>query len=104
MAIALKEEYINMHDAIHDPEATSVVINGITYPIEFTKNTNLRHVKYKENNTPITFIEQNTKANSDYARRARDGENITWGMRDMGGWIFIDQQKIAEFELSQKKT
>ena len=72
-----------IHYAIHS-DADNVVIDGVSYPIGEGSN-GCRKVNYGD----ITFMEQNEDKNSRYAERARNGENITWGMRNPEQWILI---------------
>lgn len=88
----MKLEYITIHNAIHTPEQTHVAVHGVALPINKAAN-GCRYVDYYDGDQKITirFIEQNKKkALSPYAKRALDGEKITWGMRP-GEWILIDK-------------
>lgn len=93
----MKQEYIDIHNAIHNKELNEVEINNEKLPIQKT-GSGLRFVDYDD----IRWIEQNKSKNSTYAVRARNGEKITWGMRPHNGWILIDKATTVGTMMKQK--
>ena len=41
-----------------------------------------------------TFIEQNPNKETDYAKRAKNGESITWLIRDMNWGLIVNDEVI----------
>jgi len=82
-----------IHRAIHKTgvfEGGQVIlaIDGQELPIRVSAN-GCRFINYMG----ITFMEQNKNKNSVYAKRARAGEHITWGIR-INNWLFITDHAI----------
>lgn len=82
------EQLLMIHNAIHG-EDSLVTINNIEYPIIDGKN-GCRRCDFMG----IRFIEQNKNKESSYAREAREGAKITWGIRVIGPWIYIKDGHI----------
>lgn len=78
-----------IHQAIHDPEKNTFEIAGKVYPIEVHPN-GCRFVEYEG----VQFMEQNKSKNSAFAKQAREGKRITWGIRS-GNWIYIDDTSVT---------
>lgn len=91
----LREAYITIHDAIHNPTIPLVVKNlpgGET--LKISKIKGLRSVHYDG----IQFIEQNPNKSSAHAKLAREGKRITWGVVPNGPWIYIDDEIAKRFK------
>lgn len=82
-----------IHNSIHNGTKL-VIIDNKFYVIEVASNK-CRYLEY----SGITFMEQNKNKKkwnsekkkfyySDYAKQAREGNKITWGIKP-GKWIFI---------------
>lgn len=82
------ENLKRIHKAIHGKNIVAVMINGRRYEVKIARNR-CRYIDFNG----IRFMEQNKYKNSEYARRARNGERITWGIRP-GRWIYIDDNEI----------
>lgn len=86
----MKQAYITIHQAIHDPNAKEVTVDGLVKPIRVLERNGCRYVDHWDpEDGAIRFMEQNKNSKSDYARRARSGEKITWGTRDRKPWILV---------------
>lgn len=89
-------ELISIIDAaIHTPKLESIVLpdeNHILkeYPITIASN-GCRHFVYNS----IDFMEQNKKTFSKFAELARNGHNITWGIRP-GSWLYVLDNKLIK--------
>lgn len=84
------EKVIIIHNAIHNPYAHDVVLDGKIYSINHYYN-GCRYVDYDG----VRFMEQNPAKNSRYATRARMGDAITWGMKQPN-WICIINGEIRD--------
>lgn len=70
---AIKAKARLAHEAIHNPSATYAEIDNQAYPI--TKHRNgCRMVKIGT----YVVMEQNKLKNTEYGRRARAGEHLSW--------------------------
>lgn len=78
-----KETAVLIHNAIHNPKAKEVVIDGHYYPI-LRGDNGCRYVEWNN----IKWMEQNPAKNSQWATRCRMGDEITWGIVP-GNWILI---------------
>jgi hypothetical protein len=74
-----------IHNAIHSGKE-----RVLGFPITVSPNNNCRQVKFKN----VLFMEQNKSKDSSYAKLAREGHKITWGIRP-GDWIKIMDGKIT---------
>jgi hypothetical protein len=96
----MKQEYITIHNALHDASVTSLTVNK--QQLNITTGANgCRSTFYKDGDEVIKFMEQNKTKTSRFAQRARAGEKITWGIRN-GDWILIDNDTINKFVASQR--
>lgn len=90
------ETLLSIHRAIHNRSVNSLEIEGKNYPIEISQSNGCRHLLYPG----INFMEQNKAKESPWAKRARNGELITWGIRyatkanPNAPWIRIINDKI----------
>tara|TARA_R110002020_G_scaffold453416_1_gene668179 strand:- start:26 stop:298 length:273 start_codon:yes stop_codon:yes gene_type:complete len=84
-----KTDYVTIHQAIHS-KASNVMIKGTMYQV--TKRSNgCKSVKIPGIGT---FIEQNPNKETDYAKRAKNGESITWLIRDMNWGLIVNDEVI----------
>ncbi|MCW3978268.1 MAG: hypothetical protein NWF12_00845 [Candidatus Bathyarchaeota archaeon] len=91
----LREAALRAYDAIFE-DRESVEINGDVYLIERTPRADLRFVKAGE----YSFLEQNPKKASHWAKMAREGHRILWAMR---GRRFLATVRDGEFYDFRKK-
>lgn len=83
----ISEETIKaIHFAIHGFDEYAF-INGKRYDINIYKN-GCRYMDYDN----IRFMEQNMSKSSIYAKKARSGALITWGMRGDAPWIYVESE------------
>ena len=86
-----KEDYVTIHHAIHS-SVSSVVVKGTEYQV--TRRSNgCRSVKVP---TIGTFIEQSKTKETDYSKRAKQGELITWLIRDMSWGLIVNDEVINQ--------
>lgn len=96
----LKVAYIRIHQAIHDPGASTVELysGGSLRPVH--RMGNLRAVTYDD----FTFVEQNPYKSTEFAKQARAGKRITWGIPVGGGvWLYIDDDIAEAFDNKSKQ-
>ncbi len=74
------EDLLKIHNAIHDANAESVEIFGQSHRVA-VGNAGCKFVRVHG----ITFVEQNKKKSSQYARMALKGKKITWIVK-CGEW------------------
>ena len=89
--IISKEDYVTIHQAIHS-DVLNVVVKGTMYQISQHSN-GCRSVKIPKVGT---FIEQNKHKETDYAKRAKQGEFITWLIRDMSWGLIVNDEVISQ--------
>lgn len=92
-------DHIAIHQALHDIAKPDYVrlSDGRALPIERRKG--LACVRYERG---LTFIQQNPNKDSKFAALARSGIRITWGMKDIGSWIYIDDDVVNQFKRQNK--
>lgn len=73
----LEEISLKIHDAIFSGDE-SVDINGEKYAIKRTSKKKLKKVEFGD----YLFIEQNPEKDSHWAKKARNGAEILWVMKD----------------------
>jgi hypothetical protein len=61
-----------------------------------------KSIEYNHCGTNIRFMEQNKSKNSSYAKLAREGHFITWGIRD-NNWIYIHESPTGEIIIKNNK-
>jgi uncharacterized protein YecE (DUF72 family) len=81
------------HNAIFSDQNT-VTIEGKEYPIKKTSKKGLRCVYHDE----YFFIEQNPNTNSHWAKKARNGEKITWAIKGNQYIANIHEGKFHYFD------
>jgi len=81
-------EILEIHNAIHQEGKYSIKVHGTEYPIS-RKETGCKFVQVGD----LTFIEQNKKKNTKYARMALKGHSLTWIVR-FGRWGLIIDNNI----------
>ena len=86
-----KEDYVTIHQAIHS-DVSSVDVKGTKYQVTQRSN-GCRSVKIPKVGT---FIEQNKNKETDYAKRAKQGELITWLIRDMSWGLIVNDEVINQ--------
>lgn len=84
-----EEIFKTISNALHDSTVKAINIAGSDYPISLHSN-GCRHVKIGATD----YIQQNPDKESAYAILAREGHKITWGMRSMGQWALIVDDRI----------
>jgi len=97
----MKKVFIDIHRAIHNPKQKKIVINGTPTEIQ-TDPKGLRFVVFKDDEKQFEIIEQNPRTASTYAKRAQEGEKISWliphyfGVRKADGWKVITDSTSIE--------
>ena len=84
-------DYVTIHQAIHKGKS-DVTIKGNKYDVTTHKN-GCRKVTIPELGT---FIEQNPDQQSEYSQRAKDGESITWLIRDVSWGLIVNDEVINQ--------
>jgi len=93
----MKEDKILAIDKAIHSRCTGIYLDKILYRV-YKASNGCRSLKYND----ILFMEQNPKKRrfngekfvlSDYAKKAREGNKITWGIRG-GKWILVINNKI----------
>lgn len=74
----MKQLFMTIHKALHDPSVKTVNVNGEEKVIETKGDNNLRYVTIWDEGKQWEVVQQNPKTASVYAARARKGEKITW--------------------------
>ena len=88
--ISLSEIYLKIHNTIHSNEK-SIIIDNKEYPVIITPN-GCRRITFNN----VVFMEQNRNKNSSYAKKAKEGRKITWGIRDFQRWIYIHDDIVED--------
>lgn len=99
----MKQEYITIHRAIHDPAKKYVTVGVVRYPIEVSERNHCRYVDWVDPVTGqnIQFMEQNKRTKSRFAKSAKEGARITWGIpmtngNRSGKWIMVtDNSRVT---------
>tara|TARA_R110002051_G_scaffold212812_2_gene277869 strand:- start:456 stop:728 length:273 start_codon:yes stop_codon:yes gene_type:complete len=86
-----KEDYVTIHQAIHS-KTTSVLVRGVEYQVTQRSN-GCRSVKVPRIGT---FIEQSKTKETDYSKRAKQGEAITWLIRDLSWGLIVNDEVINQ--------
>ena len=84
----------SLHWALHNSATLMPQVRGQTFRIRLTSKQELRQIVVNVNGEKIKFTQQSIESGSVYARRALRGEEITWGIRDNGKWIYVDSKTI----------
>jgi hypothetical protein len=95
----LKKEYLTIHTAIH---STKKMVPGLILSINTIGG--LRYADYDG----FRFIQQNPNKSSKFAKEARGGKKITWGMptgvpegNKAEPWLYIDDEVATRFTNQQ---
>jgi hypothetical protein len=92
----MREKALKAYEAIFSNQE-SILINGIDYRMERTPRVNLRLFKIED----YSFLEQNPKKSSHWAKKAREGSLIMWVMK---GRRYLGQVRDSTFyDLRKKK-
>ena len=90
--VLTKTDYVTIHKAIHNKKASDVSIQGTKYSVNL-HNNGCRNVKISGIGT---FIAQNADKDTEYAKRAKDGESITWLIRDASWGLIVNNEVITK--------
>ena len=91
----MREKALIAYEAIFSNQER-IVIDGIEYIMEETPRANLRFFNIEG----YSFLEQNPKKSSHWAKLAREGSLIMWVMK---GRRFLGQVRDGEFHDFRKK-
>jgi len=91
----MKEKALKVYEAIFSNQET-IVIEGAVYPMERTPRANLRFFNIEG----YSFLEQNPRKSSHWAKLAREGSLIMWVMR---GRRYLGQVRDGVFHDLRKK-
>lgn len=96
----LKKEYLTIHTVLHNK--SKKIVPGLILGISTTHG--LRHTDYDG----FRFIQQNPNKSSKFAKEAREGKKITWGMpigvpegNKAEPWLYIDDEVVTRFNNQQ---
>jgi hypothetical protein len=93
----MREKALIAYEAIFSNQE-SILIDGIDYSMEKTPKANLRFFKIEG----YSFLEQNPKKSSHWAKLAREGSLIMWVMK---GRRYLGQVRDGVFyDLRKKKA
>ena len=87
----MRDIWLTIHRSLHNENCLSINIDGKSLPIKIAAN-DCRYLKWDDN---TTFMVQNPDKSSSYAKRARDGEQLTWVIRE-GSWGLIAGNRIEK--------
>lgn len=90
--VNLKTIALKVHKAIFG-EKDKVEIDGEKYKVGKFSKSGLRYVDYDN----YRFVEQNPKKNSHWAKKAREGQEITWAISLESG-DFVANVHNGEFK------
>lgn len=74
----MKQFYVEIHKALHDPSIKKVTVNGVDYKISEKGANKLRYVIITDEGRQWEVIQQNDRTSSSYGARARGGEKLSW--------------------------
>tara|TARA_R100001594_G_scaffold135081_1_gene176580 strand:+ start:1095 stop:1421 length:327 start_codon:yes stop_codon:yes gene_type:complete len=86
-----KKDYVTIHQAIHNDDK-NVNINGKQYNIA-RRDNGLRSVKIPGFGT---FIEQDPNVTSKYSKKAKEGDTITWLVKDVSWELIVNDEVINQ--------
>lgn len=95
------EDLVTIHDQLHS-EAAYVSLHRVEqlpHPVKLTSK-GLRSVKIGN----LLFVVQNPNTGSEYARRAKSGEKITWGFDSFGYLYRIDDKGAVNLSEERLKA
>ena len=87
-----KNDYVTIHQTIHNKKQSNVTINGTKYPVSLDKH-GYRCVKIPAIGT---FIEQNPNKSTAYSKRAKAGEFITWLIKERSWGLIVNDEVINQ--------
>ncbi len=90
------EDLLNIHNALHDPNTENITINNKIHLVMKSSN-GCRKISLGGYNQVMA---QNKNKNSSYAKRARDGERLSWFMGTPRWRLITDegaQDPVAPF-------
>ena len=91
-----EEDVIAISKAVHVLGKPAVEIQGEVLPVKVSNNNHCRYIEVVHDDIPIKFMEQNTQKTSKYAKMAREGHEVTWGINSVEPWILVVDGKIQE--------
>ena len=91
----MREKALKAYEAIFSNQE-SILIDGVEYHLERTPRANLRVFDVEG----YSFLEQNPRKSSHWAKMARQGSLIMWVMK---GRRYLGQVKDGEFKDFRKK-
>lgn len=83
------EELIMLYNAIFEDTGIKLT-DGTIIPVK-KQSKNLRSLEFRG----VTFIEQNPNKDSSYAKLAREGHRLMWGIRDPN-WILVQDGIVVK--------
>ncbi len=100
----IKKDYVAIHKAIHNKDVDHVTLGVVRYPILVSHRNNCRYVEYHdvELGIDIQFMQQNKATKSEYAKRAKNGEALTWAIpinvqdKHLSKWMLLTDNSMAE--------
>jgi hypothetical protein len=102
---SMKKVFIDIHKAIHNPNQKQLKVNGTSTEIQTTAE-GLRFVKFTDTDKKDwEIVQQNPNTSSTYAKRAKEGEKISWvipmyfNLRKQDGWkVVTDNTPVTKDE------
>lgn len=91
----MRERALKAYEAIFSNQE-SILLDGIEYHVERTPRANLRFFKIEG----YSFLEQNPRKSSHWAKLAREGSLIMWVMK---GRRYLGQVRDGEFHDLRKR-
>ena len=86
-----KKDYVTIHQAIHS-DARDVKINGKQYHIAKRSN-GLKSVKIPGFGI---FVEQDPSEATEYSKKAKNGDSITWIVKDVSWELIVNDEIIKQ--------
>lgn len=89
----IKSKWQQLHNLLHSGQPSGQ-IEGITYHIKTGAN-GCKFIRFSDIDMgESTIMEQNKNKTSEYAKRARQGESLSWVMPGTAGqWVLIENKK-----------
>jgi hypothetical protein len=84
-----KKDYVTIHQAIHS-NASDVKVNGKKYHVARRAN-GIKSVKIPGFGT---FVEQNPDENTEYSKKAKSGDTITWIVKEASWELIVNDELI----------
>ena len=86
-----KHDYVTIHQAIHNG-ASDVNVNGTKYHIAKRSN-GLKSVKIPGFGI---FVEQDPSEATEYSKKAKNGDSITWIVKDVSWELIVNDEIIKQ--------